>query len=139
VDAGGVVLKRDLTDNEGLGGRPPDGHRAMTIRVTQDSLTGLKIGYFVDVLLTYKDKEDPSRTISKLLIQNMQILAVNLDDREGDRSREPSGIVTVAVTPRDAERISWICNQGTLPRLAVRAPGDKARVTTPGFDGKAAE
>jgi Flp pilus assembly protein CpaB len=106
VDEGMPCLKRDLTVNE----EPkelPEGYRATTIRVAPDGFTGVRPGSWVDVLVTWKTKDNPSQT-SKLAIQNVQALALNTEERQGDSGREMVAVATLAVRPADAEKINWV-------------------------------
>jgi Flp pilus assembly protein CpaB len=139
VEAGGVLLKRDLTDNEGGSGRPPDGYRAMTIKVAADSLVGVRWGDRVDLFVTFSDRKDPSRKVSKLFVQNLKVLALNPSDRDEEAGLKNVAVVTFEVTPMEAEKINWVASQGMPVRVALRNATDKDEVKTPGFDGKPAE
>jgi pilus assembly protein CpaB len=137
VDEGSPILKRDLTDNEGIGRSLPEGYRAMTIKVTTESgVTGfIGPGSFVDLLASLPVPNNPAQRRSKIFLQNMQVLALNTDDRpkEGEqRGAQPPQVVTLAVKPSDAEKINWLSNQGSLPYMLMRKPGDKNKVDTSG-------
>jgi hypothetical protein len=81
------------------------------------------------VSLTGSDKE-PGR--SKIILENIQVLAV-AQTLERKENPQPERVVTLLVTPEEAERLAVAGTQGKL-HLALRGYGDNAVVSTAGSD-----
>jgi pilus assembly protein CpaB len=116
----------------------PEGHRAMAVTVDKVVSAGglLRPGDHVDLLAVLQVTSigqggvAEGLTRSVTLVQNLEVLAVEqaLEDieqgAEGQALSQPSAqVVTLAVTPSDAQSIFLAEMEGTI-RLAVRAPGD---------------
>jgi pilus assembly protein CpaB len=138
VDEGSPILRRDLSENEGLDRNLPEGYRAMTIRVTQESCVGGFVGpgSFVDLIANHAQPNQPGQRRSKIFLQNMQVLALNTEDRAPDgsekRAAQTPQVITLAVKPADAEKISWLASAGSPLYMVKRKPGDKTYVPTTG-------
>jgi len=121
------------------GGLPPtipEGMRAISVRTNEVvGVAGFVIpGTRVDVLVTVstggKDEAE-----SRAVVSNVQVLtAGSRFDQEKSRADGkpiPSTVVTLLVTPEDAERISLAANEGKI-MLTLRNPLDVAPTTTNG-------
>ena len=134
--AGEPVLETALFEAGASGGLlaviSPE-HRAVTVKV--DNVIGVAgfvtPGARVDVMATLR-RVDRTRALpfSKVILQNIRVLAV--DQRlEEVKSREPEimSVVTLEVTPVQAERLVYAAHEGRL-QLAMRSPGDDESVLT---------
>jgi pilus assembly protein CpaB len=85
----------------------------------------------VDVLLSLTDSDkEPGR--SKIILENIQVLAV-AQTLERKDNPQPERVVTLLVTPEEAERLAVAGTQGKL-HLALRGYGDNSVVPTAGSD-----
>jgi pilus assembly protein CpaB len=120
----------------GTGGGLPvliaDGMRAVAVRV--DEVVGVA-GFVlpdsrVDVLLTMKGPSGEPTT--EVLLQKVRTLAAGSQvqrDRDGKPHNVP--VITLLVTPEQAETLALAANQGRI-QLALRNALDTVTVTTPG-------
>ncbi len=113
----------------------PDGMRAMSVRV--DDVTGVS-GFItpnsrVDVLVAGQtgDEESGRDQRSKLVLQNIRVLAIgkSIEQREDKPVEVPT--VTLLVTPDEAEKLTLAARYEPV-RLALRNYGDSTVVGTPG-------
>ncbi len=113
------------SDGSSPGGSVPSGMRAVTVHVVQsESLIGLlRAGSRVDLqAVSEKSGGAELRTV----LENVQILAVNAADANGNR---PSGAaVTVLIRAQDADMVA-LADAGSRIRVALRNPLDEG--TTP--------
>ena len=114
----------------------PPGKRAVTVGV--DPVSGVS-GFilpdsYVDVIVTTQPTDEGVK-MSRIVLQNMQVLAVGqiLEQTEGKPVPVPT--VTLAVTPNEAERLAMASNEGRL-QLALRKFGDQEAVSTSGITVK---
>jgi len=115
----------------GLQALVPVGMRAITIDVTEASaVAGLLVpGCRVDVVTTTMSQENSDRTRSRLIVQDVPVLAVgqrlNVSRSDGEKEKDPgmSRTVTLMVTPRDAEAVDLAATAARL-RLVLRGSGD---------------
>jgi len=124
---GEPVLASKVSGSDGratLANLLPDGMRAVSIPVDNvNGVSGFVLpGTMVDVLLTRQINGDGATNDdqrSDLLLQNVQVLAVDqmASDKEG--KPKPSKTATVAVTLADAQRLAIARKLGTLS-LALR-------------------
>ena len=113
----------------------PEGMRAMSVRV--DDVTGVS-GFItpssrVDVLVAGQTGEDESgrEQRSKLVLQNIRVLAIgkSIEQREDKPVEVPT--VTLLVSPAEAEKLTLAARYEPV-RLALRNYGDMTVVGTPG-------
>ena len=113
----------------------PDGMRAMSVRV--DDVTGVS-GFItpnsrVDVLVAGQTGVDESgrEQSSKLVLQNIRVLAIgkSIEQREDKPVEVPT--VTLLVSPAEAEKLTLAARYEPV-RLALRNYGDTTVVGTPG-------
>src|SRR5690348_15814052 len=117
-----------LAPRESGAGLPPSippGMRAMSVKVNDVvGVAGYTIpGTHVDVLVTLRaDKE----SVARIVISNVQVLAAgtNIDqEKSKDGKPIPTSVVTLLLTPQDAERLALAENEGSI-MLALRNPID---------------
>lgn len=135
VQANEVVLSAKLADTGLLGLIPliPAGMRAMSVKV--DEVMGVA-GFVtpqtrVDVILVMTPPGSREPT-SKVILQNIQALAAGQEIRETeDGSPVTVTVVTVLVTPEDAERLALAAKEGQV-QMALRNTLDQETVVTRG-------
>lgn len=139
---GEAVLASNVSGTDGratLAALLPDGTRALSIPVDQvHGVAGFVLpGTMVDVLLTRQIEGDgakPQDVRSDLLLESIQVLAV--DQLANDKEGQPkvSRTATLAVTPYDAQRLAVAMKLGTLS-LALRKVESAAGIGEPGPTG----
>jgi pilus assembly protein CpaB len=123
----------------GLSAVIPEGYRAMTVKV--DDVIGvagfLQPGTMVDVLTVIEPAGNgmSGNPISKIVLQNVKVLASgqNLDKPKDDREPDNVKAVTLQVTPEQAEKLALASTEGKL-RLVLRNMIDQNDEQTPGAD-----
>jgi pilus assembly protein CpaB len=122
----------------GLAALIPAQFRAMAVRV--DDVVGVA-GFIhpddhVDVIVTLRlSKPSDAEPTSKVILQNVKVLAVGKEIEVADQARRQANPVTVAtllVTPRQAERLALAGNEGHLV-LMLRSWVDESSVATNGI------
>jgi len=135
VVAGEPLMEAKLAPTEAKGGFMayliPEGHRAMAVAVNE--VVG--VGGFVlpnstvDVVVT---TTPPGGTqMSKIVLQNLKVLAVGqkMEEKEGKAIIVPT--VTVSITPDEAEKLALASNSGPL-QLLLRGTTDDVATSTKG-------
>lgn len=133
VVVGEPLMEAKLAPTEAKGGIMayliPEGHRAMAVAVNE--VVG--VGGFVlpnskvDVVVT---TTPPGGTqTSKIVLQNLNVLAVGqkLEEKEGKAVLVPT--VTVSITPEEAEKLALASNSGPLQLLLRGTKDDKPAET----------
>ena len=123
----------------GLSAVIPEGYRAMTVKV--DDVVGISgfvmPGATVDivVVITPADRATHQDPISKIVLQNIKVLAngQNIDRPKDDREAESVKAVTLQVTPEQAEKLALAAAEGRL-QLVMRNGVDQGDEQTPGAD-----
>jgi pilus assembly protein CpaB len=119
VDKGEPITDKLLSApgvGPGLAGRIPDGMRAVALRT--DEVIGvagfLSPGSRLDVLATYHSDLSPG-LITATVLQNAEVLATG-HQMEPDPSGKaiPVTVVTLLLTPQDAEKVVLATTQGTI-------------------------
>jgi pilus assembly protein CpaB len=122
------------------GGLPPtipEGMRAISVKTNEVvGVAGFVIpGTRVDVLVILGKGGAGQEPISRAVVSNVQVLtAGSRFDQEQARTEGkpmPASVVTLLVTPDDAERISLAANEGQI-MLTLRNPLDVAPTATSG-------
>src|SRR6185436_20004142 len=121
----------------GLSAVIPEGYRAMTVKV--DEVVGvsgfLSPGTLVDVVVTMAPAENSATkdTISKIVLQNIKVLASgqNIDRPKDDREASAVRSVTLQVSPEQAEKLALASSEGRL-QLVMRNSVDQEDEQTPG-------
>ena len=130
--AGAPILDRDLAiPGTGLTTKIPDGMRALALR--SDEVVGvagfLFPGSHVDVLVTYRSETAPEPATATVL-QNVEVVAAGSQVQPNlDGKPSSVNVVTVLVTPNDAERVVLASTQGTI-HFVLRNSGDHNQVDT---------
>jgi pilus assembly protein CpaB len=120
----------------GLATLVPEGMRAVAVKV--DDVIGvagfIHPGDHVDVLVTMAPRQD-GVFVSKIVLQNIKVLAVGKDiELRGKDGREavPVTVATLMVTSEESERLALSTDKGRI-LLALRGLGDEAFAETRGI------
>ena len=114
----------------------PPGMRAMSVAVDEvGDISGfVKPHTHVDVLVSVAGTgPDNNKPYSKIVLQNIEVIAVAQQIDKGKDEAEVAKVVTLLVTPHDAEKLSLAGREGTL-RFAMRNYNDNKLVATAGSD-----
>jgi pilus assembly protein CpaB len=136
------VLEARLASSEagrGLAALLPQGMRAVAVRV--DDVVGvagfIHPGDNVDVIVTFRPTDAAlQRPISKVVLQNIRVLAVGKEVSRVESSLDKAISATVAtlmVDSAQAEKLALAASRGQL-LLALRSRLDVAVVNTPGIE-----
>jgi pilus assembly protein CpaB len=131
------VLESKLAAKGAGGGLPViinEGMRGLTMRVNEVSgVSGFVTpNTRVDVLLTMDDKSTGGEPATRIIMQDMKVLAAGQSlqpDKEGKPQSVP--VVTFLVTPEQAETLALASQQGSI-QLALRNQMDTMPVKTNG-------
>jgi pilus assembly protein CpaB len=121
----------------GLSAVIPEGYRAMTVKV--DDVVGISgfimPGALVDVVVVINPTEQQQNPISKIVLQNIKVLAngQNIDRPKNDREPESVKAVTLQVMPEQAEKLALAATEGKL-QLVMRNGVDQGDEQTQGVD-----
>jgi pilus assembly protein CpaB len=131
----------DETSGQGLAALLADGMRAMAVEV--DAVVGVagfvQPGDFVDVITTMqpddetrKDRQDEAAKVSKIILQNVRVLAVgeHLTTSSGGKPVNVK-VVTLGVTPPESEKLALASQYGSI-QLSLRSRIDQLTELTPG-------
>lgn len=132
------ITETKLAVREAGGGLPPsipEGMRAMSVRVNDViGVAGFALpSTRVDVIVIVKPS-NTNESVSRIVVNNVQVLtAGTVFDQEASRRGEAvrAPVVTLLVTPQDAERIALAQTEGQI-MLALRNPMDVESVETRG-------
>lgn len=126
-----------LAPTEAGAGLPPTipaGMRAISVKVNEViGVAGFTVpGTRVDVLAMVRDSNN---SMSRIVVSNVQVLTAGtkFDQEESKKDGKPikTTVVTLAVTPGDAERIALVATTGQIA-LALRNPLDVQPAQTGG-------
>jgi pilus assembly protein CpaB len=131
------ITERKLAPLEagaGLSPSIPAGMRAMSVKVNEVvGVAGFVVpGTKVDVLVTLRRNED---SMTRTVVSNVQVLTAGTRyDQEKAKDGEPipSTVVTLMVSPQDAEKITLAQTEGQV-MLALRNPLDTEQTDTQGI------
>jgi pilus assembly protein CpaB len=133
------LLDAKLAPRESGAGLPPvipKGMRAVSVRVNEViGVAGYVLpGTHVDVLATGMPTENRADTTSKLVLANVQVLTAGTKLEQKEDKSEPMQVtvVTLLVTPEQAERLALASTEGKI-QLALRNPLDLEKPETPGI------
>ncbi|MCC7008015.1 MAG: Flp pilus assembly protein CpaB [Acidobacteria bacterium] len=127
-----------LAPREAGAGLPPTiptGMRAISVKVNEViGVAGFVVpGTRVDVLVVLGQVQ-ASGSLARVVVSNVQVLAAGTkydQDVVKDGEAIPSSVVTLMVTPEDAERIALASTEGQI-LLTLRNPLDNAPTSSPG-------
>ena len=136
IDRNQPVVQSQLVD-EGVGLLPlliPEGLRGISVKV--DDVTGVS-GFItpnsrVDVLVAGNDIGGNGELKSKLILQNVRVLATGKSVEQKDDKPIEVPTVTLLVNPEEAEKVTLASQQNPV-RLALRSYRDQELVGTPGI------
>lgn len=128
------VTSEDLLDGKSgdIAAVLPAGMRAVAIRANMESSGG---GFVlpnsrVDLIVTVKRGDQDSW--SRIIMQNMQVLAVDLMDvRDPEKKAFIPSVVTLAATPEEAEKLRMAQSMGEIS-MVIRPFGEEQPVNTRG-------
>ena len=140
---GGVVTNEPLTESKVAplaagGGLQPsitEGMRALSVKVNEViGVAGfVSPGSHVDVIVTLRQGSS-DESMTRVVVSDVEVLTAGTAydrDKARDGQAIPTSVVTLLVTPTDAERIALAANQGSI-MLTLRNPLDRTPTTTPG-------
>lgn len=138
IRRGEPVLKHRLAPQDiqtgGISAILKDGHRAIAVK--GDKVIGIsgfiKPGDKVDVLVSVKKDPNSDTEITKIVLQNILVLATGTQVEEGaDRKPYEVDVYTLEVTPDQAEKLTLAATEGKI-QLALRGLIDSEEVLTTG-------
>jgi pilus assembly protein CpaB len=114
----------------------PAGMRAMSVKVDEViGVAGFVVpGTRVDLVVTLRGNSQSEEPMSRTVASNVLVLTAGtkLDQEQAkDGKPQPSTVVTLAVSPSDAERVALASSEGKIS-LALRNPLDVAPTETAG-------
>lgn len=123
------VLESKLAPREagaGLTSAIPEGMRAVAVKVNDViGVAGFVLpGTRVDVIVTGTPEGQKERQVSKVILENVQVLAAG-QNVEQDARGEPQSVqvITLLVNPQDSQKLTLASRNGDI-RLALRNPLD---------------
>ena len=130
-----VITDPKLAPRSSGAGLPPTitpGMRALAVRVNDIiGVAGFVVpGTHVDVIVTAHTNQD---TMSRAVLSNIQVLSAGtrLEQQKKDGQPIPTSVVTLLLTPQDAERLALASNDGSIV-LSLRNPIDVDETKTSG-------
>ena len=116
----------------GLAPTIPAGMRAISVRVNEViGVAGFAgAGAHVDVVATVRKSGD---AVSRVLLSNIPVLTTGTRAEQEQKHDDKLSVVTLIVTPAQAERIALASAEGSLT-LMLRNPLDQANPITPGAE-----
>jgi pilus assembly protein CpaB len=139
----GVVANEPLTEGklaplEAGGGLPPtitEGMRALSVKVNEViGVAGYVVpGTRVDVIVTLRSST-ANESMTRVVVSDIEVLTAGtrMDAAQArDGQPIPTNVVTLLVTPEDAERIALAANEGSI-MLTLRNPLDRSPTKTAG-------
>jgi pilus assembly protein CpaB len=111
----------------------PPGMRAMSVPVDEVSdIAGfVQPGTRVDVLVAVSGSGQNQQSFSKIVLQNVEVLAVAQEIERTKDEPQVVKVVTLLVSPEGAEKLALASREGTL-RLAMRNYSDQKIIATAG-------
>ena len=132
-----LLLEGKLAPIEAGNGLPPvipAGMRAVSVRVNEViGVAGYVLpGTHVDVLATASPTDQREDTTTKVVLTNVRVLAAGTRlEKSGDAAPMQVSVVTLIVTPAEAERLTLASTEGKI-QLALRNPLDVESPQTSG-------
>ncbi|MCR4437797.1 MAG: Flp pilus assembly protein CpaB [bacterium] len=134
--AGDPLTERKLAPvgaRKGLSSVIPPGKVAMTVGVNVVSgVSGFILpGCRVDVIVTTATGYSKDTAKTKIILQNVEVIAVDQETKRGGDSPMSVQAVTLLVTPEEAEKLALASSEGKL-QLILRNAADSLRHETKG-------
>ena len=139
----GIVANEPLTESklaplEAGGGLPPtitEGMRALSVKVNEViGVAGYVVpGTRVDVIVTLSARAN-NESMTRVVVSDVEVLTAGTRmDAAKARDGQPiaANVVTLLVTPEDAERVALAANEGSI-MLTLRNPMDRKPTKTAG-------
>ena len=125
-----------LGSGAGLPPSIPPGMRAMSVKVDEViGVAGFVVpGTRVDLVVTLRGTGQAEESMSRTVASNVLVLTAGTkfdQEQAKDGKAQPSTVVTLAVSPSDAERVALAASEGKIS-LALRNPLDVAPTETAG-------
>src|SRR4249919_3120791 len=125
-----------LGSGAGLPPSIPPGMRAMSVKVDEViGVAGFVVpGTRVDLVVTLRGSGQAEDSMSRTVASNVLVLTAGTkfdQEQAKDGKAQPSTVVTLAVSPSDAERIALASSEGKIS-LGLRNPLDVAPTETTG-------
>ena len=125
-----------LGSGAGLPPSIPPGMRAMSVKVDEViGVAGFVVpGTRVDLVVTLRGSGQAEEPMSRTVASNVLVLTAGTkfdQEQAKDGKPQPSTVVTLAVSPSDAERVALASSEGKIS-LALRNPLDVAPTETAG-------
>ncbi len=116
----------------GLSAVIAQGKRAITVKVNEVvGVAGFALpGSYVDIMVNTEDEQE--RTVSKIVLENILVLAVAQEASRDETKPKVVNAVTLEVTPEEAEKLDLARSVGNLS-LALRNQIDKEDTRTAGI------
>ena len=116
----------------GLAFKIPDGMRAIAIGAGEVMAVGTMVqpGDKVDILATYHDPRT-RQEITRMILQNVEVLAVNRGQTDSQGKEGANSSMTLAVTPEQGELLAAADRAGAL-RIQLRSVRDEKIVSSEG-------
>jgi pilus assembly protein CpaB len=134
-----MILDGKLAQRAGGAGLPsviPEGMRAVSIPVNDVmGVAGFVVpGTWVDVLVTGSTPERKGVMVTKTILEKVRVLATGQDIQQ-DKDGKPvkSTVVTLLVSPADADRVAMAALQGRV-QLALRNTVDSTTASPPAVE-----
>jgi pilus assembly protein CpaB len=139
VSANEPLTETKLASLEAGAGLPPSikqGMRAVSVKVNEVvGVAGFVIpGTHVDVMVTLR-RSDTKDSMTRVVVSDVQVLTAGTRYDQGkarDGQPIPTTVVTLLVTPSDAERIALAASEGEV-MLTLRNPMDRKPTETTGI------
>jgi len=133
-----IVQAKLFTGDKTAGVMPlliPFGMRAVSVPVDEVSdIAGFVLPHTrVDVLVAISSGEGNQKEFSKVVLQNVEVLAVAQEVEQKKDEPTVVKVVTLLVSPQESERLALASHAGSL-RLAMRNYNDNKIVLTSGSD-----
>jgi pilus assembly protein CpaB len=132
------ILSGKLASKEAGSGLPPiipPGKRAVSVRVNEViGVAGYVLpGTHVDVVATASSSNTSQDITSKVVLSNVEVLAAGTRLEQDSKDSKPMQVtvVTLLVTPEEAERLTLVSTEGKI-QLALRNPLDLESPDTTG-------
>ena len=130
IEANEPILESKLAPKDGGAGLTttiPEGMRAVSIRVNDViGVAGFVVpGSRVDVILSGSPTNNAASEVSKIILENVQVLAAGQNiDQDINGKPQTVQVVTLLVTPEDSQKLALASGEGRM-QLALRNPLDK--------------
>jgi len=112
-----------------------EGYRALSVHINERIAVAyhLRPGDYVDVVVSYEETTAAGASRSKVLLQNILVLAVGSETNPFAAAPPEATTLTLALRPDAAERLVWAEDHGSI-RFLLRAVADRHQVTTNGVN-----